>query len=254
MPVCRLIFRLDFTVNFDVIEHSGEVMRTLWNAFESERNSGFELKENQRNRTIILRYLSENGDFIKHLNVEPTSINGAFESTEGVEIDKLLNDQKGFLFLTKLASQLCEQFRIDTILRSGLRLFYFNKLGSQEGNDVVRAFHKMLNADTISTLETRLGTIQDYGIVLDGTFDDGVRYHFGTGPYRSEEAQKYFAEIAGNFSQQTDFDFTCDLDLYENNFSLSSRQLSKMYRPVVAKASEIIQATESEVLKILEGS
>jgi hypothetical protein len=251
MPVCRLIFRLDFKVNFEIIERSGTVMQILWDAFEKENPKGSELRENKNNRTVTVRFVSENGNFMKHLNVEPTSINGEFKSIEGVEINKLLNNTKGFVFLTKLAGQLCERFQIDRIIRSGLRLFYLNKLGKQDG-DIVRAYQKIFNTEVIDNFENKLGTVQDYAIVLDGASEDGVYYHFSTGPYRAEEAQKFFHEIANKFSEQADYDMICDLDLYENNFSLSNRSLSNLYRPIIAKAQNAIETLESEITKNLE--
>lgn len=251
MPICRLIFRLDFKVNFEIIEHAGTIMQTLWEAFEKENPKNLELRENKNNRTVTIRFVSESGDFMRHLNVEPTSIHGAFESIEGVEIDKLLNDTKGFMFLTKLASRLCEKLHVENIIRSGLRLFYLNKLGKQN-HDIVRAYQKMFNPEMIGKLENELGTIQDYALILDGAADDGVHYHFSTGPYRAEEAQKFFYEIANAFKEQTDYDMICDVDLYENNFSLSNRPLANLYRPIIAKAKHIIETLESQIIKNLE--
>jgi hypothetical protein len=252
MPVCRLIFRLDFKVNFEIIERSGTTMRMLWETFEKENPKGFELKENRNNRSVTIRSVSENGDFTRHLNVEPTSINGVFESIEGVEVNKLLYDTKGFIFLTKLASDLCEEFHIDHILRSGLRLLHLNKLGKYAG-DIVKAYQPMFNTEVINRFEDKLGSIQDYAIVLDGVSEDGVGYHFLTGPYRTEEAQKFFHEIADTISKQADYDMVCDLDLYENDFSLSKRSVSKLYRPLIAKAERVIETLEKEIIRNLEG-
>jgi hypothetical protein len=248
MPVCRLIFRLDFKLNYSIIDHPGEVMRILWNAFENVGDA--ELRDNKHNRIIIASSVSEKGNLMKSLSVAPTSINGAVETTEGLEPRELLTDDEGFVFLTNLATQLCEKFEIDAIHRSGLRLVYFNKLGIK-ASDVVNAYRQLFHQPSISKLENKLGKISDCGIILDGVSDDGIFYHFQSGPY---QRQNVLTELVEHLAATADFDLVCDLDLYENNFYLSNRQLSQLYRPLVTKAQEIIEATESELRIHLENN
>ena len=46
--------------------------------------------------------------------------------------------------------------------------------------------------------------------------------------------------------------FIVDLDLFETNFSLAKRKLSKIYIPMVSKAKEMIESTKDSIISEME--
>jgi len=252
MPICKLIFRLDFNFNFNFIKNQGSIFEILKNGLTGKTIKNIDFGENINNRLMFARYLSDDKHFFKQLNVQPTNIDGIFENTKGIEMSKLIFDEDGFLSLTKTVTNFCRELKIDKILRSGFRILYFNKLcdSSKEIND---AFFRLFRNESISKINKCLGKIEDYGILFNGISVENIKYHLRTGPFTQNEFPNYLNYTEFELKENEKYDFMIDLDLYEENFLLSKRDISKLYLPIIDKAEQIIKAVE-EIIEInLEG-
>lgn len=243
MPVCRLIFRLDFKANFKIIDHPGEVMRIIHAAGNEFLPR---LSENQQVRTISGVFSSKEKTIFRSLSVEPNAIYGIIETVNGIEIKSLENDHN-FSGLIKIAGTICKEFGIKEIARSGLRLFFFKKLYTND-KQMHSAFRRLYDGHIVQSLEKILGNIDDYRIAFDGQHEEKIHYHFNCGPYRSDEAGKYLVEIADEFKQQVNYDFIADLDLFEKDFELSA-VLTKWYLPLFRQAEQTYDTLEKNLLE-----
>ncbi len=249
MPVCKVIFRLDFTVNFRMMEAPGRIFQTFWETLNLDRAPIKELSE-RAPRILTVHTQTADSDCGVLFNASPTSIDGSFEIAKGIELPDLLESDP-LAPLVKLADRLCGEFSIDTISRSGFRLFYFGKLGTCF-EDALAAFNSFFRPNHIRSIEGKLGRISDVAAVWEGADQDGVRYSCRSGPYRSAEARKYFNLIADKIMEACDFDMIFDLDLHEYNFSIARRTISNLYRPILIKANEFIRYYENELFQRME--
>ncbi len=247
MPVCRLIFRLDFELNFQIVDHPGEVMRMITQLPDEILS---ELRESSGRRGIAGWYKSDDGDLVRQFAVEPRSVVASIESLEGIEINRLISNE-GFETLTKMADSVCEMFKVETIQRSGLRLFYFSKLHNEDR--VVKAFGSVLPEGLTDGVNEVLGPIQDYGINFDGGSAQGFKYHIRSGPLRKEENKsQYFEHINELFQDSSDFDFACDIDFYEHDFAPSKIPIRRWHRPMIKKANDLIDLIEAQITSYME--
>lgn len=242
MAVCRLIFRLDFKLCYDIIDSPGSVMRLI-----DKTTEGFwsEMRESKHRRGVEGRFLSEDGNLMRLLTVEPNAIIATFETVEGVDFANLPTDES-FVGLQKLANKVCEEYKIDLIRRAGIRTMYFNKLGAKDA--VYSAFRKFISSSLLDNTEDTLGRINDYALVFDGDSDAGYKYHLTAGPLLSqEEMSRYFDHIGSKFVGKPEFDFICDLDLYEQDFSLSKIPLTRWFRPMIEKNAKLVEHIENQL-------
>lgn len=241
MPVCRLIFRLDFKLLFEMFNKTGEIMKKMDEAGEDFWNNYI---DDTQKRMISARNESETDLWARSINVCPQSIDGIMLTHKGVSLEGLESDDT-FRKLIKVTNNIRKQFRINNLIRCGLRLFYFEKLNFQDDN-INLPFQKTINNHIINGIITELGEINDLGIVFDGAHEDKIKYHFRCGPYYNREASKYITHFSEKFKENKDFNFIADIDLYENDFSLSeSVSLIKWCIPVLVKAKNCINIIEN---------
>lgn len=251
MPVCRVVFSLDFNINYEIINAPGKVMELL---NESVDNFWSTLGENPTGRRITAINESEEQRWGRNFSVRPNRIGASFEKHEGISIKNIANDDV-FHKLVKITNKVREQFHIKNLQRCGLRLFYFAKLGSKK-DEVKQAFQKMLDKPLVDGILPCLGEIQDIGIVVDGVHEDKIKYHFRCGPYFKGEAdkKKYLQYFGDKFDQTENFDMVCDIDLYEHSFSLTEMvSFAKWCNPLLNKAQKFINLFESLLLKNMGG-
>lgn len=251
MPVCRLIFRLDFKLNYDIVGAPEKVMRII---NESAGSFWSDLGENIKGRLITARNESEENRWGRNITVSPNTISGFFEKHEGFAIEDIENDEI-FLNFVKIINRLRGQFRINDLQRCGLRFFYFSKIASEE-NAVNQAFQRMLDNTLLEEVISSLGEIQDIGIHLEGSHEDKIKYHVNCGTYFKGEAEKkgYLEYFANKFDQVKEFDFICDIDLYEDSFFLSEMaSYAKWCNPLINKARKFINLGELLLSKKIGG-
>ena len=129
MPVCKVIFRLDFKPNFGIIDSPGKIFEIFWDTLNLENRPNSQLSESPPHRIISVQTRNGEGDLVAFFNASPNSLDGAFEKAEGIELLNLLETEP-LVSLFKLADRLCEDFKIDAISRSGFRLIYLGKVGN----------------------------------------------------------------------------------------------------------------------------
>lgn len=244
MPACRLIFRLDFDLNYDIVDQPGNIMRLIDQVAGSEISN---IAENQSLRGVAGKYVSQDHKVVSEFSVQPTNIVAWVEMVDGIDLKDIMVDKR-FLLLAKLTDEVCEQFNINEIRRSGVRVFYFSKVQKDENS--FSAYRSFINNELISGIEKCLGPIQDYGVIFDGESDQKIKYHCRSGPLKEKENYlKYFQTIGAKVSEYSIWDYIIDIDLYEQNIALSKISFRKWFRPQIEKATELINIIESRIEK-----
>lgn len=249
MPVCRLIFRLDFKrTNFDILGQPGEVMKLLSSGPE---NFWSELAEATQQHIVTAKSITDTTKGVRQISVEPRSIHGSFESVDGVDLKGILKHES-IAEMNRIIAEVCGRYKIIDLARAGFRIFYLNTLGNKPG-EVKEAFKKMFAEDIVSAASAKLGTINDYAVSFDGEADDKLKYRYRSGPYESKEAARYFSEdVVPKFKEKTEFDFISEIDVYEQNFVLGDIGFEKWCRPVIKKMLDMIDVSEVLIKKRIE--
>jgi hypothetical protein len=248
MPVCRLIFQINYKGNFDIIEKPGQVMRVL-----NDTDTGFwhNLGENVNIRTVNGNSKIEEEKHFRELSVSPNTIRSAIEHHQGIEINDLPTHDT-IRKIIKITNALRKEFNIDELVRFGIRFFYFANLGLGQER-IASIFNKLFDAPIVDAISNKLGSIDDSGIAFDGTHEDQVKYHFKCGPYFSKEASKYLKQFVSSFEKETEYDMVFDIDLYENNFNLNKDvSIIKWIEPALIKMNDIIEDTKRIILEKAE--
>ena len=242
MSIHRLIVRLDFKPNFDIIDRPGSIMRLVEDS--AGQDYWRELRENRDQRQVIaiMRRDGKSANF----TVEPSSVNFGYEAIEGLDFRRLA-DNDDISFLIKLMQDICAHFSVIAIERVGIRFFYFNKV-LPSLDDVKRGFNQLYDRSLLDSTREHVGDIKDYLISFDGASDDKVEYHFKMGPYHQSEASKYLKELASEFMKNEEPNFICDLDLYENSISIPKVSFVKWLRPFIDKANKLLVNVESIIV------
>ena len=255
MPINKLIYRLDFEPNFDIIDSAGKILRIFQEQGKDEKTWP-QLGDTIENRSVTGKNLSDENGLWYSITILPTSIIGQFESIEGinfVDIEKT----KFFNDLTKTTNILRKEFKLTNFTRTGIRFYLFNPL-SYELKEVHSGFNQMLSSFSQNFYET-LGGIVDSGVQINGENDDGIRYNFRFGPYLKDFGKIIdYANKKPKIKQlvdsiEKDFKLTYDIDFFEKNKYLSeTTNLKKWASPIIQRAFEAISIIESSVIKKIE--
>jgi hypothetical protein len=248
MAICSLIFRLDYKQNFEILNQPGTIMRIISN--EGGKKFWNEFQDSPQNRHIAATYLDDKKpSLFRQITVDPTTITFSIEFAPGIKLEKI-GDNESFTGLSKIVKSLCNNFNIDEILRCGIRIIYFNSIGNNNPN-LKTYSNKFFDDKLLGVIEKSIGHPEDYGFSFDGTSNDNIKYRLRFGPYTKDEAKKYLEHVHENMANNCEFNFICDLDLYELKFSLAQRRPIAWSKPLLEKAQKLINGLENSLLEKL---
>lgn len=242
MTVHRVIFRIDYTYNYAMVDAQGEIMRMVMGLGENFWGSG--LSESQAERTISAKFVDESKKTARHVSVSPGHFVFGVESAKGWTIAALETDQSiGKLF--GLAAEFCAKFHIEHFERAGFRLFTFgSKFGGFDKS--LARFEAGIDSAIKNAVKTSVGNFTDICLVFDGRYDEKAAYSLRMGPYSSNEARKYFEQI--QLVDEFGYDYICDFDYFEKSFSLKSVRPAKWAMPAAARAEKLVAELKSRFM------
>lgn len=216
MNICRVVFRIDFDVNYEIIDSAGKIMRMMGDNLNSDLK---DLGEAVGNRRISARFISKERDRQYHVTVDPISIHFTLEILGGATYDKLETIDE-FNKLIKITNLLRKEFSISNLKRLGFRLFCLdNPTTSFESSKKTNL--TLIDSSINSKITDTIGTIDDVGLSFDGTNEDGIGFHLRFGPYKQSESDKYFDELKKEFAEIDKFNLIYDIDFFEKAFELN---------------------------------
>lgn len=218
MAVRRIIFRLDFRPNFDIVDAPGTVMRLL-----DPDQDGFwdALHDAQAKRLIVADWISPDGTEFRKVSVEPVALTFSIERSTGFEMDRIEHDATFSKVLNRVQN-IYEKFKLSKLQRAGIRFYYMPSAFA--GAESLELFRKQISGDFTGGLEKQFGDVRDVGISYEGGHEDGVSYNFRAGPYFPRESKKYVEKIGEKLESET-IASIFDIDLYETDFVMGVRIL-----------------------------
>ncbi len=239
MNAHRIIFRLDFRPNFKLYDSLGNIAHSL-----TENSLFKEVGINTNNKQVIAKF--DDSGSIGRINVDVGNIILLIESLIGVDVNNL-RDFQLLSELVSITSNICGNYNVSEIKRCGLRTVLFGNAG---GVEKVSAFMRdKIDNRVIHSIEENLGLIDDYLAAYDGKNDNGINYHVTYGPYYEEQASRHLELINKEFIDKNfNYDFICDIDQYEANFSLPSELIKKWSNPLVVNISNLVYDLQNIIL------
>ena len=241
MAIHNIIFRIDFKPNYLIIDSAGKIMSLLK---EMGDNFWNEFGDSPATRAITAIYKSE--DQYRQITIEPTTINFTIETSKIIEAGRIESNSE-YINLMKVIGLFCEVFKITDIKRAGLRTICLKSFGTNQ--DLKPMFAKTIENSAINSINSSLGKSNDYGIVADGEDSDKLKYHLRFGPYGKDEANKYFSFLYKEISE-LNYNFICDLDIYEENFALSIKPAKWSIVPIT-KIEKFVSSIEKSLTENL---
>ena len=234
--VLRLIFRLDFSTNYGLIDSPGSIVRILDNVPEKFWDR---LGDGRVAHSIAGQYSSSSE--YRNLSVEPQSINGSLEFRDGWDLSKIQRNQV-FSELSRLVNELTGHFDIRNVDRYGIRFFVCERLGEKFDSSFEK-FQELFTKEFRTNIEDEIGKTSDISVVLEGETNSSIKYRVSFGPYAPKDVGNIlnnvpFPEI--DELELPSYHLTADIDLYEQDFSLAGRTLEKWARTKLAVANSFL--------------
>lgn len=257
MSVHKIIFRLDFEPNFQIMDSPGEILRLL---YESGGGKDWpELGETKEKRAVTGKCFMKEKGWNAAISIEPVAISGHVESIPGLPLDKLEDTAPVSRFF-KTANRIRKKFIINQFKRTGFRIFLFEteKETGLTRDTCQQAFRGLYHKELLSALQNQLGDFEDAGMAFDGIHEDAIQYHFKWGPYRNGELRQYLQQFdsiykhcsSDPFPHDEDMILTLDIDFFETDHSISeSMNLTKWCGPMIERTLKLRKEL-FEILKI----
>jgi len=222
--VHRIVFRLDFPINYEVFNKPGDIIRMLK---ETGEDLWSEITEGQPRR-ISGRATKEDGTYFHQLSVEPASIHGSMEVLKGIEWDAAPNCQ--FLEASSaVVSEVISSFGLDVIDRCGLRIYATEFFGEKFPNPLER-FQGFIEKEFLNSFQKSAGNLEDMSFLFEGKAEDEIEYRVLMGPGARGDLRKFFENLKTpepNEDEPLTHHISADMDFYERGFSLGGSSLYK---------------------------
>jgi len=226
-----------------MMNRPGDVVRILNDdprAKSSDKSFFTVVKGNQQNSQFWGEHTDSDLRIFRKISFAPKDAFLEIESITGVPLPDLLSNEN-FKYLSKILSGAGAEFGISKIARAGIRFFYFNRLPT----DVLSRFSSLISDDLTKTVSEHLGDITDFGLNFDGTNENGIQYHLKIGPFLgANETSRYLNNFVKEFDKETDYNFICDLDMYETNLEILWDKSYQWWRPLAQSAHKLITKIE----------
>jgi hypothetical protein len=218
--VYRFIFRLDFAPGYDLLDKPGQALKILMETPGAEYWTSVATAENSH----ILRSSYNDDRESKVFTVTPSTINGVYETADGIDLAKILENET-FLTFSKLAHEYCDVFKLDKLTRMGLRVFVFEHYEEEYENYTTR-FLNLLTPELMTAFASRVGQVEGARIQFDGVTNDEINYHLNFGFFNEIDYAKFTPTFAPTLLQEgAEFHTTVDIDLFETDISLKGLTL-----------------------------
>ncbi len=237
--IVKLIFRLDFDVNFRVMDQPGKAFECLLSPPEGFWNN---IGESVEGRAIRASYSER--FLYRNATIDPSTINGVFEILPGVDFEDI-SENITFNGYSKMVSEFCSVFNIDKINRAGLRIMLFENYGEKFSNPIEK-FRGIFNPSFLKSFNSSIGDIKDSGIIFNGVTKDSLNFKINFGGFHNTDIMRFTNTIGNNMDKET-FEtvsknhLSADIDLSENDFSFKGLTLKKWAKdkwPVINKFME----------------
>jgi len=238
MKIYKTIYRLDFQLAYKILDKLGDYLHDIEERFkEKPFSSG---KGNVDLIQRALSFFSALGDDRFIINLDLTTLNGAIDFQNGVEIDKL--SKNPYLVAVDSIINKLEGDHQSKYNRTGIRSYIIAK--SEELTfDKINGYMWDCNKVIGKPIDELFKKNQDIGIIFEGQSDDQVNISARIGPYRKEEQKKYFSLPHDDIEEG----LILDIDIWQNNISIPQYKLTESLKRCQLTYHKLAESIVSEM-------
>jgi len=244
--VVKLIFRVDYRVNYEFLDRPGRILKVL-----NENIPGYwsEVGEARDTRSISGRWRHPTNSAYRQISVEPKAIWGLFEDFEGLDLADVPNST----FFTNASETLVDIFKmlgISDLLRSGLRMSCIEDFGGRFEHPS-KNFLTFLDKEDVQNFESKIGAIEDVSFTFVGHTQDKIGYRVTFGPGADSDLGSIFehAEVPTVSEEPTrPHHLTADMDFFETNFSFAGLNLKKWANTKWPLANDLMDLAKNKMM------
>ncbi len=254
MALHKLILRLDFEPNFEIVDSTGKILRLLHDRGEGKHWP--DLGEVPEKHQVTGKNFSKDEGWLASISIDPVAISGYLESLEGIPLEKI-GDSPPVQRLFKIVNLIRQKFSISNFKRTGLRFFLFEEITDMKNDTVREVFLTFFKKEMVKALHDSLGFITDCGMAFDGANDDGIQYHLKCGPYKKGEIERYLQELHSFCKNNDIFPYKpdsntgliIDIDFFEMDHQLHETVgFAKWCMPLIERAINMREALSEHIL------
>jgi hypothetical protein len=252
MGVCRLIMRIDFEPCFGIMDRYGTLAQTM--AREEDGKTKFFTTMQDGHPIREIKGTFNEGSLRRELSVSLTAIIIDYQNLEGVPLDGIREDTT-FSRLTDLVTTIRKDFGIFSELRTGLRLFYVNRVTNAERAKMTAAFRQLIDTSLWEAVTGELAEPSDAGVSFSGGVEGEPQYVTRFGPFMGlSEYDKYFQAAHADASKKLleDANFIFDLDQFQTRTKLGPGL--QWWKPMLITANKLIPRVEQQIANVIKGN
>lgn len=232
--VIRVIFRLDYDISHAFLDRRGSALRVLTTTVS-------DFWENIGEGAIPGSFLVEHKatDSYRQLSLEPTSINGSLEWSQGVQLERLITSEQ-FIGVDRIIGKLIHTCETTKIARAGIRLVCLETL---DGSQPAKFLERQLSKELLGVTTGALGGITDTAVILEGLDEDKIEYRYSLGPLAKKNIDQNLPNIDNKEVKDhllRKYAMFLDIDLFEKNIYFSSGSIGRWAQTKVAKAAMFV--------------
>jgi hypothetical protein len=248
MPrVMRVLFRIDYQVNYKIMDHLGEILGTIQGAAPKYWQA---VGESRGNRSAIVRHTDNSTSATANLTVEISNISGSLELPEGVDWDS-----RPIAVYVKncsiAAANIMLAYQISTVARIGLRVIVFDH------DDIIRnnrrtSFETLASKNFLKDFEKSFGSVSDLAVTFEGTTSSNVSYRISTGPGSPSDILKQQVIPLEHYetpNAENQHQLTADIDLFEKDIDFTGNTLETWSRTKWPIAKAMLALTKRKIVE-----
>jgi hypothetical protein len=217
--VRRLIFRYDYSPNFDVLDGMGAVLKIVMN--DENFWQQYSLSE------VVCSADFEDQSLRRSITVGHETINGVIDFILPIALDSV-SDHSSYVGFDKIVKAFLAKFDIQNINRGGLRIVCVNEGSRTKAGEQFRRF---FNNDFLKTFEDEVGVINKPSFFFEGVTSEDLGYRVNIAPVSAGEKDAYLntlqPEQRAAYKEDKTLFIGIDIDLFEHHFNFGTLSLKK---------------------------
>ena len=238
----KTIYRIDFPKCYTILDKMGYYQEKISAQLKKEPFEEFKGSIDTVNWGIKNTAIFRNDSFESHMNLQ--TLDAVIQHKEGYNLDVLARHP-----LIKISEDIIkelEQNGLNEYSRIGLRAWILIKNPSYTFEKLLKYFCKSKNI-AVKSVEKIFAPINDIGIVIESKNKEDVNLRLSYGPYKSDEAIKYFS-----FESPIKEGIILDIDLYQVKIELLGFELTKLIRKYQNIMIELVSSVDKEIMERID--
>lgn len=242
MRIIKFIFRVDYPLNYSLIDKLGEFLDFIKNQTTKKP-----FKDVKNSISIAEHIITSEGTIQENkfqINLNVSSFNGEVEFIKSIDFNDIMKCQ-----LFSLVESVIEKMQFGKncdFNRIGLRIYVVDENEKFKFESVLENILTK-NKSFVGSISKHLDKVNDVGLIFESINDSSDSFRLNLGPYKEKERKKYFTidpEIVEGL--------IIDLDVWQSKITIPEFRLTNMIKQKIKLYNEVLPAIASDLLEELK--